>query len=123
MVSTMARYPIVPMRDVPVEPADRDDHDMSAGSGPPARLTAWVSGTVQGVGFRAYVRSRGRRLGLVGSATNLTDGRVEVVVEGPRAACQALLEMLRAGHTPGVTTQVTFSWSHAQGDLSNFTRK
>ncbi len=111
------------MCDVPAEPPDQNDHNTSAGPEPPARLTAWVSGRVQGVGFRAYVRSRGRRLGLVGSATNLTDGRVEIVAEGSRAACAALLEMLRAGHTPGLTTQVTFSWSQAKGDLSNFTRK
>ncbi|WP_043607010.1 MULTISPECIES: acylphosphatase [Protofrankia] len=115
------------MRDVPAcphgGPADSAVSGDSASGEPPVRLTAWVSGTVQGVGFRAYVRSRGRRLGLVGSATNLADGRVEVIVEGPRADCQTLLEMLRAGHTPGRTTQVTYSWSPPSGDLLNFVRK
>ncbi|WP_131787424.1 acylphosphatase [Protofrankia symbiont of Coriaria ruscifolia] len=114
------------MHDVPVGSADQGDCDPSDGSASHvshARLTAWVSGTVQGVGFRAYVRSRGRRLDLAGSATNLSDGRVEVIVEGPRAACQTLLEMLRAGHTPGRTTQVTYSWSQPRGDLLNFVRK
>ncbi|WP_131748131.1 acylphosphatase [Frankia sp. Cppng1_Ct_nod] len=111
------------MRDVPARPAGQDDHNPSAGSGPHARLTAWVSGSVQGVGFRAYVRSRGRRLGLVGSATNLTDGRVVVVVEGPTAACRTLLEMLQVGHTPGRTAEVTFSWSPPRGDLTGFVRR
>ena len=61
----------------------------------PARLTAWVHGRVQGVGFRWWVRSRALELGLVGSAANLADGRVEVVAEGPRPACEALLAALR----------------------------
>ncbi len=45
----------------------------------PVRLTAWLRGRVQGVGMRWWVRSRALELGLVGTATNLDDGRVEVV--------------------------------------------
>ena len=48
------------------------------------RVTAWVHGRVQGVGFRWWVRARALELGLVGCAANLDDGRVEVVAEGPR---------------------------------------
>jgi acylphosphatase len=101
---------------------------VQAGYGPgtgtgEVRLTAQVTGRVQGVGFRDYVRSRGRRLGLVGSATNLPDGRVEVVVEGPEPACQTLLEMLVTGHTPGRTDQVSHDWSDALGDLAGFVRR
>lgn len=59
------------------------------------RLNAWVRGRVQGVGFRWWTRSRALELGLVGSASNLADGRVEVVAEGPREACEKLLALLR----------------------------
>ena len=38
-------------------------------------MTAWVHGFVQGVGFRWWTRSQALELGLVGSATNLADGR------------------------------------------------
>ncbi|MGZ6879549.1 MAG: acylphosphatase, partial [Mycobacteriaceae bacterium] len=55
------------------------------------RLTAWVHGRVQGVGFRWWTRSRALELGLVGSASNQRDGRVLVVAEGPRARCEDLL--------------------------------
>src|ERR1700733_7931747 len=41
-----------------------------------ARLTAWVHGRVQGVGFRWWTRSRALELGLTGYAANRPDGRV-----------------------------------------------
>jgi acylphosphatase len=84
------------------------------------RLTAWVRGRVQGVGFRWWVRSRALELGLRGSASNLTDGRVEVIAEGPRAACDDLLEMLRGGRTPGMVTGVVERWTEPRGDLHGF---
>jgi acylphosphatase len=51
-----------------------------------ARLTAWVEGRVQGVGFRWWVRSRALELGLTGFAENLADGRVKVVRVAASAA-------------------------------------
>ena len=95
----------------------------SAGTGDTGdvvRLTAWVEGFVQGVGFRWWTRSRALELGLVGSARNLTDGRVAVVAEGDRAACEALLEDLRGGHDAGVERQVVEQWTTARGDLRGF---
>ncbi len=84
------------------------------------RLTAWVEGFVQGVGFRWWTRSRALELGLVGSARNLTDGRVAVVAEGDRAACEALLAALRGGRAPGAVRQVVEQWTDAKGDLRGF---
>jgi acylphosphatase len=84
------------------------------------RLTAWVRGRVQGVGFRWWVRSRALELGLSGSASNLADGRVEVIAEGPREACDALLAFLRGGRTPGMVTGVVERWAEPRGDLRGF---
>lgn len=84
------------------------------------RLTAWVRGYVQGVGFRWWVRARARDLGLVGRATNLSDGRVEVIAEGPEPACQQLLAALRGTGTPGRVSGVAERWSTARGDLYGF---
>lgn len=65
------------------------------------RLTAWVHGYVQGVGFRWWTRSRALELGLTGYAANQPDGRVLVVAQGPQPACDRLLEWLRGPDTPG----------------------
>jgi len=59
-----------------------------AGRDPGIRLTAWVDGLVQGVGFRWWVGSQALRLGVAAAATNLPDGRVKVVAEGGREASQ-----------------------------------
>lgn len=86
----------------------------------PVRLTAWVHGRVQGVGFRWWTRARASELGLRGYARNLTDGRVEVVAEGARGRCDRLLELLRSGPTPGWVETVVERWSDAKGNLSGF---
>jgi acylphosphatase len=77
------------------------------------RLTAVVKGRVQGVGFRWWTRARALELGLSGSATNLQDGRVEVVAEGPEQACRALLALLPGG--PGRVEFVSERWGPARG--------
>ena len=84
------------------------------------RLTAWVSGQVQGVGFRWWTREQAEQLGLVGTATNLPDGRVEVVAEGPRAACERLATLLESSETPGWVAHVTTRYSGAEGGFADF---
>ena len=87
------------------------------------RLTAWVRGRVQGVGFRWWVRSRALELGLVGKASNLDDGRVEVVAEGPRESCERLLAALRGPGTPGHVVTVSERWGDVRGNLSGFVER
>lgn len=89
----------------------------------PTRLTAWVHGTVQGVGFRWWTRARALELGLVGSATNKSDGRVEVIAEGPRSACRALVELLRGGAAPGHVILVVEHYSQRRGGLDGFVER
>ncbi|MEU3271689.1 acylphosphatase [Saccharomonospora sp. NPDC006951] len=87
------------------------------------RLTAWVHGMVQGVGFRWWTRSRALELGLTGSATNLADGRVQVVAEGPRTNCERLLTVLRSGGSPGRVDHVAERWSEPKGGLTGFVER
>lgn len=89
----------------------------------PVRLTAWVHGRVQGVGFRWWVRARALELGLAGWAANLADGRVEVVTEGPRAGCEALLAALRGPGTPGRVRTVVERWGQVRGTVTGFVER
>lgn len=88
--------------------------------GPVVRLTAWVHGRVQGVGFRWWTRSRALELGLDGAATNLADGRVQVVAEGPGPACEKLLAALNSDTGPGRVELVVERWSEARGVQKGF---
>jgi acylphosphatase len=91
-----------------------------AGTADPVRLSAWVSGRVQGVGFRWWTRQQADLLGLAGYARNLDDGRVEVVAEGPAADCRELLSRLRGPSAPGRVRSVVEQWSRPQGDVRPF---
>ena len=85
------------------------------------RLTAWVRGRVQGVGFRWWTRATALEIGgLRGYASNLADGRVQVVAEGPRETCDRLLEWLGEGDTPGRVDGVTEIWGAARGGYDGF---
>ncbi len=57
-----------------------------ATSGDRVRRRVYVSGAVQGVWFRESCRDEAQRAGVDGWVRNLADGRVEVVLEGPRQA-------------------------------------
>lgn len=57
----------------------------------------FVSGTVQGVGFRYFVEGKANTLGLSGWARNLDDGRVEVYAVGPEKALNDLAASLHTG--------------------------
>jgi acylphosphatase len=85
------------------------------------RLTVWVRGRVQGVGFRWWTRANALEIGgLSGYVSNLADGRVQVVAEGDRAGCQRLLVWLRDGDTPGRVDGVTEIWDVPRGGYEGF---
>ncbi|MGA5822536.1 acylphosphatase [Kitasatospora sp. NPDC094028] len=90
-------------------------HGREAHSEEPVRVTAWVRGKVQQVGFRWWTRARALEIGLTGYASNLGDGRVQVVAEGQAADCEQLLALLRGPGTPGNVSGVTEIWT-AVGD-------
>jgi acylphosphatase len=87
------------------------------------RLTAWVHGRVQGVGFRWWTRSRALELGLTGYAANRPDGRVQVVAQGSRDACEQLLQLLQGGKTPGRVDTVVVDWSPPGDAISGFSER
>jgi acylphosphatase len=65
-----------------------------------------VAGHVQGVFFRASAREEALKLGVVGHARNLPDGRVEVLACGQPEAVNQLREWLRRGPPQAQVTNV-----------------
>jgi len=90
---------------------------------PDVRLSAWVHGRVQGVGFRWWTRCRALELGLTGYASNQADGRVLVVAQGPREAGEKLLQLLEGGVAPGRVEKVVADWSEPQEQFDGFVER
>ncbi|HEY2164464.1 MAG TPA: acylphosphatase [Gemmatimonadaceae bacterium] len=61
------------------------------------RMHVVVSGRVQGVGFRWFVREAAIELGLAGWVRNRSDGNVEVAADGDDAGVSHFRELLRKG--------------------------
>ncbi|OFJ54728.1 acylphosphatase [Mycolicibacterium grossiae] len=96
---------------------------MSASDADDVRLSAWVHGHVQGVGFRWWTRARALELGLTGFAANKPDGRVHVIAQGRRDACEQLLDALRGEATPGRVDTVVEDWSSAGQPFDGFVER
>lgn len=57
----------------------------------------WISGRVQGVGFRFFAEREAKRLSLLGYARNLADGRVEVYAVGEAPSLAKFEQRLAEG--------------------------
>ena len=79
------------------------------------RVVALVSGYVQGVGYRWFVRELAGAARVAGSARNLPDGRVEVVAEGPPDDVRRLVAALAGPRAPGRVESVESRDEPAQG--------
>jgi len=95
---------------------------MSSSSESPDLVAAeiFVSGDVQGVGYRFFTQRVAEELKLSGWVRNLSDGRVQVEVEGPRARVEELLARLRVGPRLSSVTDVAVTWKTATGSARGF---
>ena len=102
------------------EPVELQLPDLPAATEGPTvvtrRVVALVSGDVQGVGYRWFVRGLAGERGLAGSATNLADGRVEVVLEGPDDDVRAVVDALTGPGAAGAPRDVALTEQDPVGD-------
>jgi acylphosphatase len=66
----------------------------------------YISGSVQGVGFRYFARQAAQRLGVTGYAKNLSDGRVEVYAIGDASALSLFRAELERGPRGAMVSEV-----------------
>lgn len=57
----------------------------------------YLSGRVQGVGFRAFIRKKAAIYNLNGWAKNLADGRVELVINGEKDKIRKMINEVKEG--------------------------
>jgi acylphosphatase len=83
------------------------------------RRKVLVEGDVQGVFYRDECRREAERLGLAGSARNMPDGRVEVVLEGDQSAVEQMVSWCQQGSSRARVTDVEVNEEEPKG-LSGF---
>lgn len=88
------------------------------------RVHVFVSGGVQGVGYRAFTESKAGEIGgLTGWVKNLADGRVEAVIEGPPDKIAALLDQMRKGPERSRVDKLQSSREPPTGEFGRFTTR
>ena len=79
-----------------------------------------VSGRVQGVGFRWFVKESADSLGITGTVKNLYDGRVEVFAQSDLTTIYKLKELLTKGSSFSRVENVIESESEVIHKLKEF---
>ncbi|PCR92667.1 acylphosphatase [Natrinema ejinorense] len=80
------------------------------------RARVFVSGTVQGVYYRANTRDTAHERGIDGWVRNLEDGRVEAVFEGPADAVESMVEWCQTGSPAANVEDVEAEYEEPQGE-------
>ena len=60
-------------------------------------IRLYVTGTVQGIFYRAFVKENAEKLNVKGFVRNLEDGRVEVFLEGNPEEIKKIIELCKKG--------------------------
>jgi acylphosphatase len=95
----------------------------SLGATPPpetAAVETWITGRVQGVGFRYFAFEAARRLGVVGYVRNTRDGGVRAYAEGPREKLEQFVRILEQGPQGSRVREMRVTWGSGSGSYSTF---
>jgi len=87
----------------------------------------FISGRVQGVGYRYFVRSNARKLGLTGWVRNTEDGGVEAVLQSSASSDQEgekiiekMIGMCRQGPPLSEVEHIGFEWENQEETYTEF---
>lgn len=85
-----------------------------------SRTHIYVKGRVQGVFYRSWTKEQADKLGLVGLARNLDDGRVEIIAEGQRWVLEKFVKLLKEGPQSAKVEHADVVWEKATGEFKTF---
>lgn len=96
--------------------ARKDPYD----SGRKVRAHIFISGKVQGVYFRQNTQLVATRHDVAGWVRNLTDGRVEVLLEGYEVNVERVIEWCHAGPPGAAVNDVDIKYELYTGEFKQF---
>ena len=85
------------------------------------RIHMWVTGRVQGVGFRAHVEYQARQVGgVTGWVRNVGYDVLEVVAEGEQGFVERLVELVKQGPRGAIVNETRLEEESPTGEFSEF---
>ena len=80
----------------------------------------FISGFVQGVGFRQFVKKSAVKLGLKGWVKNLPDNRVEGIFVGEKEIIEKMILICKKGPFLSGVENVDIVWEDLEENLTGF---
>ena len=84
------------------------------------RAHIWVTGRVQGVGFRAFVESIALQAKVTGWVRNVGYDMVEAVAEGTREKVEQFVELMKQGPRASRVDESRIEWENVTGEFREF---
>ncbi len=84
------------------------------------RVKILISGEVQGIYFRAFIKDRANELGLTGYVKNTPDKKIEVIVEGHELKINKLIEQCKEGPIGAKFINVSTTTQPYTGEFKQF---
>lgn len=80
----------------------------------------FISGFVQGVGFRQFIKINADKLVIEGFVRNLSDGRVEAVFQGSKEEIEEMIELCKKGPFLAEAENVQVAWEDQEEKFNGF---
>ncbi len=84
------------------------------------RVHMWVTGRVQGVGFRAHVEYHASQIGVTGWVRNVGYDSVETVAEGTRAQIDKFIVAVKQGPRASRVDDARVEYETVTGEFQEF---
>ena len=84
------------------------------------QLHSHITGSVQGVQYRSFVKSIADGMGISGTVQNMHDGSVYVVAQGEKDILTVFLQHLRTGPANSHVAHVSEEFSETEEELFGF---
>jgi acylphosphatase len=84
------------------------------------RKHLYISGHVQGVGFRWYTNQQANNLEITGWVKNLNDGRVEAVLVGDKLKVNKMIDLIKQGSPLSEVEDLEIIDEEFQDEFSKF---
>lgn len=97
----------------PLSPTEEEYHPME-------QIHCTISGRVQGVYLRSYIKECADARGVLGFVRNVPNGTVEIVAEGSSEVLTAFLSDVRRGSSLSQIETVDAVWGHATKSYDHF---